>query len=161
MNNSGFIQKLISLGWKVNENTGAKFDLPDEISQRYKNIPSDITQFLSNLTQCESKDGKTWFLIISDYRGKSKSAYKWNEMELLSLEAAEDDHDWADEITNFWNNYFPFLFSAKNGYEYFAVCLNADSYGKIYKGCEPEFEEIELVADSFIEFTKIFEKIGF
>ncbi|MEK3704578.1 hypothetical protein MKY87_10655 [Paenibacillus sp. FSL R7-0198] len=41
--------------------------------------------------------------------------------------------------------------SVEDGYSFYAIDLTTDS-GAIVRGCEPEFEEVEKVSDSFGEF---------
>lgn len=64
-----------------------------------------------------------------------------------------------NEIKEFWNNHLPIIMSVKGDYSYYAISIMS---GSIVQGEEPEFEECEIVADSFEEFLReiINEKIS-
>ena len=80
----------------------------------------------------------------------SDLAFKWNEFEELSLEVA-DDEEWKKDIKQWWDKKVPIIMSVKDGYTFFAIDLENNS-GEIVRGEEPEFEEVEVVANSFFEF---------
>lgn len=145
------IQKLVCNKWTfINSIQSTK--LPQEILLRYPHIPSEVVNFVSLFSELSSPDDTSWFLSIDDYCGKSDSEYKWNEFELMSLEAANDDLEWSKEVTAFWDKYFPIYISVENGYEFAAVSLHEKSLGHIVRGYEPEFEDIETVAGSLSAF---------
>ncbi len=73
------------------------------------------------------------------------------EFEELSLEVAEGDDEWKEEIKRWWDKKLPIIISVRDGYSFFAIDLENDC-GNIVKGEEPEFEETEIVASSFYEF---------
>ena len=77
-----------------------------------------------------------------------------NEFELLSLEAAMDDESWKSEITRWWDSYLPIVLSVENGYSFYAIDLTNDK-GAIVHGYEPEFEEVEKVANTLEEFLEL------
>lgn len=95
-----------------------------------------------------SADETSWFLCCDDYNGTSESAFKWNEFENLSLEAAGDDSEWKEEIRQWWDKRLPIIISVREGYSFYAIDLEGGN-GRIVRGEEPEFEEAEVVADSF------------
>ncbi|MBP2110406.1 hypothetical protein J2Z70_000545 [Paenibacillus silagei] len=70
---------------------------------------------------------------------------------MLSVEAAAGDPAWQSEITAWWDHHMPIVMSVGDGYSFYAIDLTTDS-GAIVRGAEPEFEEVEKVADSFGEF---------
>jgi Uma2 family endonuclease len=59
---------------------------------------------------CANKDETAWFLCENDFNGVSDSAYRWNEFETQSLEAAEGDELWKTQILDFWRYHFPICF---------------------------------------------------
>ena len=90
------------------------------------------------------------FNSIEDFNGESDSGFRWNEFELMGLDALKDDEESCDMIRQFWDNHIPILMSVKDGYRYLSIDLSPENYGKIYYGVEPEFEEsAEMVCDSF------------
>lgn len=137
--------------WEIRHRRNPEVSLPDEVASRYKEIPDTFKQFLQLLDVCITPDEKSWIICLNDYCGISDIAFSWNEFEKISLEAAEGDREWEAEITSFWDGYFPIALSVRNGYSYFALDLKND-YGSVVYGYEPEFEEIEKIADSFVEF---------
>ncbi|MED4531270.1 hypothetical protein [Metabacillus fastidiosus] len=72
-------------------------------------------------------------------------ALKWNEFELISLEAAGGDNKWKSDITLWWDKYLPIVMSVDGSYSFYAIDLTND-IGAIVHGYEPEFEEVEKVA---------------
>ena len=82
-------------------------------------------------------------------RGQTDSAFRWNEWELLSLEAAGDDAAWRAEILAFWDAHLPIVLSVAEGYAYYALSLPD---GAVIQGSEPEFEDCRTAAPSFRDF---------
>lgn len=72
----------------------------------------------------------------------------------MSLEVAEDDQEWKEEITAWWDKHLPIIMSVDDGYSFYAIDLT-DAKECIVKGYEPEFEEVEKVADSIEEFLDL------
>ncbi|MEW6306287.1 MAG: SMI1/KNR4 family protein [Verrucomicrobiota bacterium] len=156
MNRASVITRLRDQGWTVEEQPGQQFGLPAAIAARYPRLPDSLVEFLSGLRQCADRSETTWFLCQSDYEGTSGLAFRWDEWEQLSLDAAGGDASLISEIRAFWDSHFPFLFSVHSGYAYHAVCTAADKFGQVVEGFEPEFEEVSVVADSFESFITKF-----
>lgn len=154
-----FTDWAIAEGWQLSESTLLK-DIPTELNERYPGIPSDYIDFARKLELCVSPDEKSWFLTLTDFNGNSDSAFKWNEIELMCTEAAENDLEWKDEISSFWDNHIPIMLSVKDGYSFFAIRLNSDNYGSVVHGEEPEFEDTDIVAKSFGDFLENFVQKG-
>ena len=70
---------------------------------------------------------------------------------MLSLESAEGDQAWTDEITAFWDRHLPIVLSLENGYSYYAISMED---GSVVYGSEPEFEACKPVASSFEAFLQ-------
>jgi hypothetical protein len=134
--------------WTIETNGQNINSLPDVILKRY-NIPNEYKKFLEIIKNCISEDGNKWFLCINDYIEKEENEFRWNEYEIISIEAAADDDEWKDEIINFWDDHFPFFMGVEGEYEYYAINVNN---GFIVNGCEPEFEETKIIAEYFYEF---------
>lgn len=145
-----FVLWLKNNNWNFVLKDERNYELAEELLQRYHKIPDDYVEMLQTFKQCVSGDDKTWFLCEDDYKNVA-SAYKWNEVEEIELDAARADKDveWECEIKEWWNDYFPIAFSLTNGYSYYAISLLT---GEVVKGMEPEFEDVEVVADSFEKF---------
>ena len=92
-----------------------------------------------------------WFICYDEFIGNSDIAFKWNEFESMSLEAAEEDLTWKEDIKFFWDNNLPIIMSVANDYAYYAI----NSNGEIVLGTEPEFEEVKKTANSFEEFVNM------
>ena len=156
MNRAAIITQLREQGWTVEAHEGQSFRLPAIIAARYPRLPASLAEFLSGLKQCVDSSQTTWFLCQCDYEGTSGSAFRWDEWEQLSLDAADGDAGFSSEIRAFWDSHFPFLFSVHSGYAYHAVCTAADHFGQVVEGYEPAFEEVVPVADSFESFIARF-----
>lgn len=142
---------LKSRNWKVETDEINDNALPDELADRYINIPPQWYHFISGLKALMSEDETTWFLCFRDFQEQDESAFQWNEWEKLSLESAEGDEEWEKKLRAFWDVHFPIVMSVRDGYSYYAISMEN---GEIVYGCEPEFEECETVAESFDEFVE-------
>lgn len=123
-------------------------ELSVEILKRYKNIPPEYLIFLEQFVQITNQEETSWFNSIENFNGELVTDFRWNDFELQSLEAFEDDEEEIENIKIFWNNHIPILMSVTE-YEYLAICLESDRYGEIVHGLEPEFEEVTKVCDNF------------
>lgn len=138
-------------GWNIEWNETKGEYLPETITNRYRNIPKQWMEFISNIKYMISSDDTMWFLCAEDFVMKSDAAFQWNEWELISLESAEGDTKWQNKIRKFWDNHLPIFLSVKGGYSYYAITMKD---GSVVHGSEPEFEECEIVAVSFIDFME-------
>lgn len=154
-----FLTYMKEQGWNIELNEGRETHLPKVIEEKYTNLPQQWLDFFITVKSIVNNDDTTWFLCNGDFDVQEEDAFRWNEWELVSLESAEGDVEWENEIKEFWNNHFPIIMSVKDGYSYYAISIKS---GSIVQGEEPEFEECEIVADSFEEFLRaiINEKIS-
>jgi hypothetical protein len=141
-------------GWDITQKSRYQLNLDDSITSRYKEIPNEYLDFLCAVKQCITPNEKTWFICEDEFNNSSDIAFKWNEYELLSLEAAMDDDSWKSEITTWWDGYLPIVMSVDDGYSFYAIDLTNDK-GAIVRGSEPEFEEVEKVANTLVEFFEL------
>lgn len=149
MDINSLVLKLQSVkSWSISHKEHPSFKLPEEIQDRYKSFPSDWVMFISNYQSVVNSNETSWFLCSSDYEMQDEDSFRWNEWELISLQAAIDDNDvaWQDSIRKFWDKHLPILLSVADGYDYYAIRI---SDGVIVKGSEPEFEDCSEVAKSF------------
>ena len=86
-----------------------------------------------------------WFLCEADFAGTSGSAFRWDEWEQMSLQAAGDDAQFAAKVRAFWDEQLPFMLSVRDGYAYYAIRTSANGFGRIIGGREPEFEDASVV----------------
>ena len=138
--------------WVIEEFISSNLELPKEIEKRFLNIPNDLFYIINTFKCIVAPNDSSWFLTLLDYSGTSESAYKWNELEVESLDSAIDDTEWQQEIKDFWDNHFPFFISVKDGYSYLAI---RQKDGAVVFGEEPEFEETTKITDSFDSFMNI------
>jgi hypothetical protein len=124
-------------------------ELPDYIKIRYLNIPVEFLEFIKTINSCICDDEKTWFICLKEYNKTSDFAFSWDEIEQMSF--IEGEEEFNDDIRKFWDNYLPIVLSVKNGYTYYAIDTRKN-IGTIISGNDPEFEEYELIAQSFFEF---------
>lgn len=91
-------------GWDITSKSGSELCLNSSITSRYKELPMDYLEFLHAVETCVSPDEQTWFICEADFNNILESgAFKWNEFEILSLEAAAGDSVWESEITAWWD----------------------------------------------------------
>ena len=141
-------------GWTVSGEDAAPRQLPLCVSGRYHNPPAEWVEFLNCVRSCVSPGETTWFLCLDDFERQDEDSFRWNEWELISLQAAMDDQDteWQSSIKAFWSNHLPICLSVKGGYGYYAIRL---SDGAVVHGTEPEFEETWEAAPSFGQFLEM------
>ena len=143
------IEALKKIGFIVTERLERK-ELSSDFLNRYSDLPADYLEFLQQFQIITNKNENIWFNSIEDFNENGDGGFRWNEFELMGLEALEDDEESCDMIRQFWDNHIPILMSVKDGYRYLSMDLSPENYGKIYYGVEPEFEEsAELVCNSF------------
>jgi len=138
-------------GWTVELNETPVASFPENITNRYKNIPRDWREFIGGIKSMVSPDETTWFLCAEDFDIQGDKAFQWNEWELIGLESAEGDMEWKNGIKSFWDRHLPIVMSVRGCYSYYAIDLND---GSVVCGAEPEFEECETAASSFTDFTE-------
>jgi len=144
-------------GWDVSIKKDEKYILGDAVTNRYPIIPFQYEEFLKKITHCVSPNKKFWFLCEDDYRGKSDSAFSWNEFELIALESAENDLQWQNEIKSFWDRFFPICISVNSGYAFYAIDTLVD-VGFVRYGFEPEFDVVSEKISSFERFLELIMK---
>lgn len=138
-------------GWEIKRKSGSQLHLDSGITSRYQGLPDEYLEFLKIVETCVAPDEQTWFICEAEFNHSAETEFRWNEFEMLSVEAAAGDPAWESEITAWWDHHLPIVMSVGDGYSFYAIDLMTDS-GAIVRGCEPEFEEVEKVADSFGEF---------
>jgi len=146
-----FLNYMRGQDWTVEVNEKQAICLPEPVKSRYAGYPESWMQLISAVKSMVRRDEGAWFLCAEDYDTQGDKAWQWNEWELLSLEAAGSDTAWSEEIKKFWDGHLPFFMSLEGGYAYYAISMED---GSIVHGAEPEFEECEIVADSFADFME-------
>ena len=149
------VERLRAFGWRVEPRRPVPLHLAPEVNVRFRRLPAEYIQFLEQTRCCVNAPGTAWFLTEEDFAGTSDSAFLWNEFELMSLEAAEENSDLASSITRFWELHLPIAMSTKSGYAFLALSLATEDDGKIVTGREPEFEDVEVVCSSFRELLNL------
>lgn len=140
--------------WTISRQNRHPGHLPECISVRYNSLPAEWVEFLNSIAVCVNPDATAWFLCMNDFDEQGDDAFRWNEFELMSLNAAIDygDTEWQTSIVKFWDNHLPIYLSVAGEYEYYAIRM---SDGVIVKGFEPEFEETIDTAPSFARFIEM------
>ncbi|MGG4774743.1 hypothetical protein ACLO87_08940 [Paenalcaligenes sp. Me52] len=146
------IAELTRLGWAIEERHAQQFQLPKEISARHPQLPTALLHFLGSLVSCVNHAETAWFLCEADFHNTDASTFRWNEWELISLESAGDDCVLRSAVVSFWDRHFPFMLSVSDGYGYYAIDTSVEHFGRVVMGLEPEFEKVDVVAESFEQF---------
>ena len=136
-------------GWNV-ELSEIKRELPKAVTERYKFIPAEWIDFIGCFNVCINAENNLYFQLAEDFEEQAdNSGFRWNEFELISLDAAEGDENWQADIREFWDNYIPVVMSVEGDYHYYAIGIKT---GEVFDGWAPEFEEPEIVAAGFEDF---------
>ncbi|MFO1041812.1 MAG: SMI1/KNR4 family protein [Planctomycetaceae bacterium] len=147
---------LSQCGWHVERRLQAEDLLPCELLSRYPRLPTELERFLAGLLLCRNSDDTVWFLTRENFQPTTQNAFRWNESELMSLEALDGDDDEMNRVRAYWDCHFPFLFAVHSDYDYLAVDLSPETFGRIVHGYMPEPEQSSQVAQSFDEFVEKF-----
>lgn len=148
---NNFVEYMGKNGWSIELAETKSQLLPNIITDRYINIPEQWLEFFGKIKCMVNPDETTWFLCAEDFNIQGDLAFQWNEWEIISLESAVGDHIWEEEIKKFWDSHLPIIMSVQGGYSYYAISMED---GSVVWGTEPEFEECEVVAASFMEFME-------
>ena len=146
-----FVAWAINNGWSV-ELAESLHEIPVLLTQRYRSLPRTWSDFFRAINSCHNAQDTVWFTDHQSFRTDDDNAFRYNELELISLDAACGDAELENDIRSFWNKHIPIVMSVSNGYEYYAI--NTDT-GEIVNGYEPEFEECSHTADTFYDFLKM------
>ena len=111
------IEALKNIGFIVTERLERK-ELSSDLQNRYSELPADYQEFLQRFQTITNESDNVWFNSIEDFNGESDSGFRWNEFELMGLEALVDDKESCDMIRLFWDSHIPILMSVKDGYQY-------------------------------------------
>jgi SMI1 / KNR4 family (SUKH-1) len=141
-------------GWTVRRAAASSPLLPPPVQQRYPRVPAELTGFLEALESCVNAEENIWFLCPGDYRTEAAEGFRWNEFELMSLEATDDPAE-QEKIRRFWDQHLPFMLAVHSDYDYIAVSLAEKTYGQIVHGCGDDFEDPSPVAASFAQFLAL------
>ena len=114
------IEALKNIGFVVTERLERK-ELSSDLQNRYSELPADYQEFLQRFQTITNESDNVWFNSIEDFNGESDSGFRWNEFELMGLEALADDKDSCDMIRLFWDSHIPILMSVKDGYQYLCI----------------------------------------
>lgn len=140
-------EALKARGWLV-ELTASPV-LPAILTARYPSLDLRIWDVLGQVERCVRSGNASWLLSAADYESTSSSAFHWNEYEEIALEDAESATD-RIAIRSFWDAHIPFLLAVTSDYDYLAIRV-AD--GAVVHGFAPEWEQPEVLAESFSSFV--------
>ena len=138
-------------GWRVEAPGAGVATLSADVLARYGGLPDELLIFLGAFDVCANPTNDSW--LVSGRDLSALEAFRYDEFERMSLEAAEGDPAWTASIRAFWTNHFPVLISVAGSYQYFALALNGTNKGTVVYGVEPEFESTSGVAPSLSEFV--------
>jgi len=153
-----YIDILINHNWlfKNNDKIIDRAQANNYAENKLEKVGDSFFSFINEYKLLTNETDDVWFIPIYEYSIKTKNEeeFTWNNFEIESLEYADDEGE-KKEIKDFWNNHLPFLFSVKDGYSYIALIIDGKNKGKIVHGREPEYEDIDIISDSFDEFQKM------
>ncbi len=146
-----FIRAAKSKDWKIKTDSTRPAKLPNVITERYPNIPDDYLCFLSQLSTCCNPSEQAWFLCVDDYSAKDEDQWRWDEIERLELDAADDD-DHREGIRELWNGQIPIAINV--GYSCLSLSVRPSDFGSVFYSFKHCWDEPELVVDSFEDYLK-------
>ena len=146
-----FIRYLKSNEWNVElYETPLTDEKVKSALSRYQFVSDEYFEFLKTVKRCINKDETVWFTCFEHFEKPfDEEGFNLNELELISLNSAENDEEYQ-KVKSFWDKHLPIIVSLDAEYSYYAIRDD----GNIVCGYEPEFEETEVIADSFKDFIK-------
>lgn len=138
-----FLKAAEKCGWIIEKGNG-EIHLPSQ----YKNIPEDYKRIIRDYARISNFEENCWFILNEDLTCSDPDVFAWDTFQKMSLEACEDEEKRA-EISAWWDDHFPIAMCVGGDYCYYAIEL---STGRIVEGWEPEFEEVNICAESLEEF---------
>lgn len=158
---STLLTELRKRGWTIEESEHSLSLLPDHIRARYPDVPSAVEEFLGALEVCHNAAEDAWMLTPAEFRKTDAEGFRWNEYELMALDAAEGEPDRQSEVRSFWDEHLPIMMAVHSDYDYLAVRLAQPNFGAIVHGFAPEWDQVSVVSPSFEEFlTRFTEEAG-
>jgi hypothetical protein len=146
------LRPLLARGWVV-ELTAPGGALPLSLRRRYPHLPAQVASFLAEIETCHNQRDDAWIFGSSFFTREDPTDFRWNECELMSLDAVEGDVAATHQIREYWDHHLPFMMAVHSDYEYLAVQTSAAlPLGRVVHGCAPEFEVSTVVAPSFERF---------
>jgi hypothetical protein len=145
-------------GWRIEAPMRAT--LPAEFATRYvAPLPDALVAWMGAFASCVDPADRAWFVTLDGIRTDLEregevEGFAFDAFESMSMEAAADDALAQAQVETFWRAHVPLLLSVYGSYQYFALVLDGERRGAVVYGCEPEFEEIETVADSLPAFLQ-------
>ena len=114
------VLSLTEIGWEIElEETLGK--APDLFYKRYNWVPQEVVHFLGLLKTAHNLSDTAWLQGFRDFADSSDSEFRWNEWEMQSLDAAEEDINCKQEISRFWDSHLPLMMSVSDGYSFIAI----------------------------------------
>jgi len=142
------LKALSARSWNVESTVGRSLK-PIAITERYPTLEGGVLDVLSQIKRCIRADDQSWLIPFSDFQTDSSSAFRWNEYEIMALEATVSEGE-RSSITRFWDEHFPFLLAVQADYDYLAIRI---SDGSVVHGNAPEWEHPSVFANSFDAFV--------
>jgi hypothetical protein len=137
-------------GWTVETRLNPLLKVAPQITSRYPQLPADYELFLEWFAKAVNPQQNVWFNCDSELNGADPTlAFPWNAFELMSLEWADGDEEWSQQIRGFWDNHIPVVLGVEGDYEFIALHMQS---GEAVHGVSPEFEQVSVVAASFREY---------
>jgi hypothetical protein len=124
-----------------------------EVLHRYRLRPDgEVWRWITSFDRLITRDEQQWFLSHRDFTDRPPSGeFRWNEYELMSLDAAGDDDEWKARIDGFWTQHLPLYLDVGDCYRALVARISQGSCVGIFESIEPEFEEVTPFAASIDE----------
>jgi hypothetical protein len=143
-------------GWHIQNSMAKGPPLPSKLSSQYAKLPASFKLWLNTFDICTNATQTCWFLSRLDYSSSSEAEFRWNEIQLMSLEACSTNAE-KSEVNTFWENHFPIALAVHSSHDYLAISLLASNFGALVHGSAPEWETPTTISFSFNDFLAQFE----
>lgn len=143
-------------GWDIQLSNAECVSLPSELSLQYATLPESFLLWLGLFDFCGNATQTSWFLSRLDYSASTNAEFRWNEIQLMSLEACGTEVE-RNKVNTLWQSHFPIALAVQSNYDYLAISLAASCFGAVVHGSAPEWESPATISSSFSEFLVQFE----
>jgi len=151
---SATIQRLAAKGWKIVGDGVADSQKASRVAKLLGCVNDELfTEWIGCRQSIQNNNDTIWFLLSQSYLGEDGSAFPWDFIRRLELEAAEGYDDLQAETRDYWATRIPVLLDVSDGC-YKAIVASVEN-GKLVRFqwiSAPEFRGEGFVANDFEDF---------
>ncbi|MEJ9963009.1 hypothetical protein [Escherichia albertii] len=156
--NNPYILAQFNWTYKKTETKNSPLNLSELQRKKISKLPKPLIDLILHSELLSNRNDTAWFVTYDILKEKHSDLYfSWNEFEKESLNSAMYPKD-AERINTFWDTHFCFIMSVKSGYSHISIVTDGNKKGQIIWGEEPEYEDVNFLAQTYDEFFSMLVK---